>query len=157
MGRSYSQVQHDGERERDRLLQLAISPVTCPDCGHSFTLGADTDGLPDKTGEQRALRASDLEPTAARLAAALEAAVGDGLFGVWLAPLQLLDATPDTLFLAAPAETRAWVAARFSRVLDTVAAELAGRDMTVTVVEQRGSALARTLGDLHTPTPEGAS
>ena len=67
------------------------------------------------------------------LSAELRGAVGPSLFDIWLAPLRVERYGDGELVLAAPAETRAWVAERFGRLLQTSAAAVLGDTVHVTV------------------------
>ena len=58
------------------------------------------------------------------LAAELRGAVGHELFDIWLAPLTVARYDAPELLIEAPAQTRAWVADRFGRLLQTSAAAI---------------------------------
>jgi chromosomal replication initiator protein len=63
----------------------------------------------------------------------LRSAVGTSMFDIWLAPLRLVAIDGPELVIAAPHETRSWVADRFGRVLQTSAATVLGEDVCVHV------------------------
>ena len=81
----------------------------------------------------------------------LRDAVGPAMFDIWLAPLQVERFDGDDLVLCAPAETRAWVAERFGRLLQTSAAALLGDEIVVRVESlpagQRPAREAHAPGD----------
>ena len=83
------------------------------------------------------------------LRADLRAAAGDDLFDLWLAPLRPERLDQDELVIAAPAETRAWVAERFGRLLQTSAETVLGAGVRVTV--GAAAATARPAGDGRAP------
>ncbi len=88
------------------------------------------------------------------LSAELRGAVGPSLFEIWLAPLQVEAYAGDELVLAAPAETRDWVAERFGRLLQTSAAAVLGGDVRVRVDERAaGHAPTREAGRAAPATP----
>ena len=68
-----------------------------------------------------------------RIAADLRDAVGASMFDIWLAPLRLSHFDGEELVVAAPRETRAWVAERFGVVLQTSAAAVVGEQVVVHV------------------------
>ncbi|MBV9606022.1 MAG: chromosomal replication initiator protein DnaA [Solirubrobacterales bacterium] len=74
-----------------------------------------------------------LEPTAAwrELRAELRQAVGESTFEIWLEPLELAAIEDGKLLIDAPSATRAWLAKRFGRVLDTCAKHVFGPDVEV--------------------------
>jgi chromosomal replication initiator protein len=86
---------------------------------------------------------SDLASIWDLLSAELRGAVGPSLFEIWLAPLRVERYADDELVLAAPAETRAWVAERFGRLLQTSAAAVLGDDVQVHI-DERAAAPAPT-------------
>ena len=88
------------------------------------------------------------------LSAELRGAVGPSLFEIWLAPLQVEGYAGDELVLAAPAETRDWVAERFGRLLQTSAAAVLGDDVRVRVDERpAGRSPTREAGRAAPATP----
>lgn len=130
-----------GFRDPERVLP------TKPD-----TTAAPAVELPQRTDEERAARLVALEPTAARLAAAvrraLPAALPESTFDLWIAPLVLTDSAADVLFVAAPPPAAAWTADRYGRLLDQAATTLAGKAVRVELYPADVPAGARTLGDL---------
>jgi chromosomal replication initiator protein len=81
------------------------------------------------------------EPTAAwrELRAELRRAVGDSTFEVWLEPLELVALRDDKLLIDAPQATRAWLAKRFGRVLETCAQQVLGPAIEVQLSERGGA------------------
>jgi chromosomal replication initiator protein len=78
-----------------------------------------------------------------RIRADLREAVGPSMFEIWLAPLRLAALDGDDLVVEAPAETRAWIADRFGRVLQASASAVLGPGITVHVAG----------AELHAPAP----
>jgi len=64
----------------------------------------------------------------------LRRAVADSTFDLWLAPLEPVEFSDNTLVLSAPDEARAWIAERFARVLQSCAAAALGPEVTVDLV-----------------------
>ena len=79
------------------------------------------------------MNAEPLEHTWTVLAAELRAAVGDSLFDVWLAPLQIGAYDGARVVLQAPAETRDWIVERFGRILEASVAAALGPQVEVSV------------------------
>ena len=75
----------------------------------------------------------------------LRQAVPPDMYDIWLAPLRLVEVDGATVLVEAPGELRAWVAARFARVLQTSAAAVLGPQATVDVQS----------GATSRPTPRG--
>jgi chromosomal replication initiator protein len=69
-----------------------------------------------------------LEPTTAwrEIRAELRQAVGESTYELWLAPLEVKAIDGALLLLDAPPDTRAWVAKRFGRILETCAQAVIG-------------------------------
>ena len=90
----------------------------------------------------------EIEHAWSQIRAALREATGERTYGLWLEPLRPLAIDGDTLVVAAPAETAAWVSDRLGRVLQTSAAAVLGPETTVDVVADDPShvAPARTPG-----------
>ncbi len=86
------------------------------------------------------------------LSADLRDAAGPSLYEMWLAPLRVARLDGADLVLTAPAQTRALVAERFGRMLQTSAEAVLGPDVQVHV-EQPGSQGAGRAGEL----PDGRS
>ncbi len=101
--------------------------------------------VPVDLGAVRArLSAAGKEDRAAweQIRAVLLDAVGEGMFEIWLAPLELQAVDLDgTLVVFAPREAVSWVTRRFGRLLDS-AAELAGRRLRVADELERQTAEA---------------
>jgi hypothetical protein len=88
------------------------------------------------------LRAAGKEDLAAwqQVRAFLRGAVGESVFEIWLAPLELVAVDLEgTLVVSAPAQTAGWVTLRFRRVLDG-AAQHAGRSLRVADEVERKAA-----------------
>ncbi len=82
-----------------------------------------------------------------RIAADLREAVGASMFDIWLAPLRVAHLDERELLLEAPEDTRAWVAERFGRVLQTSAGAVLGPQVTVDVIGVGGDLPAAHAGD----------
>ncbi len=65
------------------------------------------------------------------LRAELRRAVGESTFEIWLEPLELVAIRDGKLVIDAPRATRAWLAKRFGRVLETCAHQVLGPDVEV--------------------------
>ena len=74
-----------------------------------------------------------LEPTSAwrEIRAELRRMVGDSTYEIWLAPLEVKAWDGTVLLLQAPPATRAWVAERYGRTLETCAHAVAGTAIQV--------------------------
>ena len=66
--------------------------------------------------------------------------VGDSTYEIWLAPLEFKSWDGDVLELEVPAATRAWVADRFSRVLQRCAADVLGQRASISLSTGQGPA-----------------
>jgi chromosomal replication initiator protein len=75
-----------------------------------------------------------LEPIWSQIQAELRRAVADSTYHLWLAPLRAQAFDGATLLIAAPEETRGWVADRFSRLLQSCATTVLGTSTSVAVV-----------------------
>jgi chromosomal replication initiator protein len=73
------------------------------------------------------------EPTAAwrELRAELRQAVGESTFEIWLEPLEFAGIRDGKLLIDAPKPTRAWLAKRFGRVLQSCASHAFGPDVEI--------------------------
>jgi chromosomal replication initiator protein len=71
--------------------------------------------------------------------AELRRLVGDSTYEIWLAPLEFKSWDGDVLELEAPAATRAWVADRFSRVLERCVADVLGQHASVSLGSGHGT------------------
>jgi chromosomal replication initiator protein len=80
-----------------------------------------------------------VEPTAAwrDLRADLRRAVGDSTYEIWLEPLELVAVRNGKVLIHAPMPTRAWVAKRFGRLLDSHAKAVFGADIEVELLSHR--------------------
>ncbi len=76
----------------------------------------------------------ELQPAWRRIRAELRRAVGDSTWQLWLEPLAARQIEGDTLIVEAPAESRAWVEASFSRPLAACAKAVLGSQARVQVV-----------------------
>jgi DnaA N-terminal domain len=81
--------------------------------------------------------------------------VGESMYEIWLAPLELIAVgAGDTLLVSAPTQTVDWVARRFGRILDR-AAERAGRRLRVADELERRA--AETLSPIAAAAPTDVS
>lgn len=80
----------------------------------------------------------ELEPIWSQIQAELRRAVTDSTYHLWLAPLRARALDGTTLLVAAPEETRGWVADRFSRLLQTCAGAVLGDGASVAIVSAEG-------------------
>jgi chromosomal replication initiator protein len=67
--------------------------------------------------------------------ASLRRRVGESTYDIWIAPIQARSWDGEILLLEAPAGTRQWISARYSRVLEHCARELLGDSARVTFAE----------------------
>ncbi|HEX8103447.1 MAG TPA: chromosomal replication initiator protein DnaA [Solirubrobacteraceae bacterium] len=74
------------------------------------------------------------DPRWLRVRSELRRAVSDSTWDLWLAPLTFEGADGTVLTIAAPVETRAWVADRFGRLLQACAAAVLGPEIDVEVI-----------------------
>jgi chromosomal replication initiator protein len=74
----------------------------------------------------------ELAPAWREIRAELRRSVGDSTYDIWLAPLEVKAWEGDVLLLEAPAATRAWVAKRFGRILESCARTIVGPAVAVT-------------------------
>jgi chromosomal replication initiator protein len=90
------------------------------------------------SGRRRPVRAlvpeDDLPHAWRRIRAELRRAVGESTWHLWLEPLQARSLDGGTLVVEAPAESRAWVDASFSRLLATCGAAVLGPGARVELV-----------------------
>ena len=86
------------------------------------------------------------EPVAAwkAIRAELRRKLGESTYDIWIAPLEIKALEGTVLMLAAPPPTRAWVAKRFGRIIESSARAVLGADVRVAVegTERRGQAAA---------------
>jgi len=75
----------------------------------------------------------EFEHTWSRIQTELRGAVTESTYQLWLASLRVRALEGDTLVVEAPAETRAWVADRYSRVIQSCAAAVLGPQVTVSI------------------------
>jgi chromosomal replication initiator protein len=68
------------------------------------------------------------------ICAELRRTVGDSTYEIWLAPLEVRSIDSAVLLLQAPPATRAWVAKRFGRVLESCARAVVGAPLRVSFV-----------------------
>ena len=78
----------------------------------------------------------ELADTWSAITAQLHRAVDDSAYGIWLEPLVPVALDGDQLTVAAPDETRGWVADRFARVLQTSAAAVLGPEVNIEIVSR---------------------
>jgi chromosomal replication initiator protein len=63
--------------------------------------------------------------------AQIRRAVGESTYEIWLASLEMESLQEGVLLLKAPAATRAWVAKRYGRMLESTATSVLGRDVRI--------------------------
>jgi hypothetical protein len=81
----------------------------------------------------------------------LREAVGESVFAIWLDALELIAVDGDgALVLSAPAETRAWVAARFARLLEAAGVRVGWGLRFASEAERMAAATLTVVGE---PTP----
>src|SRR5947209_7658309 len=114
-------------------------PRACP--------GSASPMLPTRSGRSRLELPAHLEPSPVwrEIRAEIRRVVGESTYEIWLAPLEVESLQEGLLLLRAPAATRAWVAKRFGRLLESTARRVVERDIRV----------AFTAGDK--PAPGGAA
>jgi chromosomal replication initiator protein len=78
---------------------------------------------------------AELEQIWSRVQAELAASVDEATYRIWLEPLRPLQIDERRLTLQAPAGRRAWVGARFGRVLESCAAVIVGAGACVELVD----------------------
>jgi chromosomal replication initiator protein len=78
-----------------------------------------------------------------RIQEELRQAVPASMYDIWLEPLRLVEVDGSALVLEAPRELHAWVADRFSRVLQTCSAAVLGEEVSVDVRAGGSSARPR--------------
>ncbi len=96
------------------------------------------------------------EPTAAwrELRAELRQAVGESTFEIWLEPLEFVAIRDGKLLVDAPKATRAWLAKRFGRVLQSCATHTFGPDVQIELsggpgAERSGRSVAPSEASLN--------
>jgi chromosomal replication initiator protein len=82
-----------------------------------------------------------------RIQEELRQAVPASMYDIWLEPLRLVEVDGSALVLEAPRELHAWVADRFSRVLQTCSAAVLGEEVSVDV--RAGGSSARPRQGRH--------
>jgi chromosomal replication initiator protein len=82
-----------------------------------------------------------------RIQEELRQAVPASMYDIWLEPLRLVGVDGSALVLEAPRELHAWVADRFSRVLETCSAAVLGEEVSVDV--RAGGSSARPRQGRH--------
>jgi chromosomal replication initiator protein len=87
--------------------------------------------------------------------AGLRSALGESMYSVWIAPLELARIDGTTLVLHARGETQAWLRKRYGRVLDRCVKAVLGEDATVTFAGERET--ARNQPSPVKDTPETAA
>lgn len=116
-GKSYRELQADGQRELDRPDE-SLPP-----------------GLPDRSPSDRETRRAQLEPTWAKVVALLDRWTSDFTFHVWLADLSLADEADGILYLTAPRPKASWIRARYSGLIELAAKEVSGREFAAAVFD----------------------
>ena len=100
---------------------------------------------------------ANLEPVAAwrEIRAELRRALGESTYEIWIAPLEVQALEGSILLLTAPPTTRAWVAKRFGRIIESCAKAVLGVELqvavegTVSTRWQIASGLDRPLSSLN--------
>ena len=94
----------------------------------------------------------NLEPIAAweAIRTELRSKLGESAYAIWIAPLEVRAFEGTMLLLAAPQETRAWVAKRFGRTLESCARAVLGVDVQV-AVEGAGGGQREPAADVDNP------
>jgi chromosomal replication initiator protein len=90
-----------------------------------------------------------LEPSPAwrQIRAEIRRVVGESTYEIWLAPLEVVSLEDGLLLLKAPADTKAWVAKRFGRLLEASAKVVLNRDVRVVFATGDGSSTPREASD----------
>lgn len=147
----YRSFQGSAQAEVDGILSLVAGGHQCPHCGERIVGVHAPDAvpadLPRRGADAAVLRALDLEPTAARLAARLAELLSESSFAMWPGHLRLIDAAGGKLWLLAPPALATWIRVRFLSVIEEAANDCADTPIrceivTAPVVE------ARTLAEL---------
>jgi chromosomal replication initiator protein len=99
-----------------------------------------------------------LEPPSAwrEIRAEIRRTVGESTYEIWLAPLELESLQERVLLVKAPAATRAWVAKRFGRLIETTATSVLARPVRVVLTTGEEPAGAAEHRGAH-GAQEGAS
>jgi len=86
---------------------------------------------------------ANLEPVDAwrEIRAELRRVLGESTYSIWIAPLEVKAFEGSALLLDAPPATRAWVAKRFGRILETCASGVLGQQIRVAVEGTGGRAM----------------
>ncbi|MGN6168960.1 MAG: chromosomal replication initiator protein DnaA [Solirubrobacteraceae bacterium] len=81
---------------------------------------------------------AQLEPDPAwrEIRAQVRQAVGDSTFDIWIAPLEVKAWEGNVLVIEAPRATRAWVAKRFGRILESCASTVVGHETRVSFADE---------------------
>lgn len=89
-----------------------------------------------------------LEPSSAwhEIRAELRRTVGESIYDIWLAPLEVKAMDGAQLLLEAPPATQAWVAKRFGRIVETCARSVIGPATTVAFAATSGRAAQPASG-----------
>jgi hypothetical protein len=92
-----------------------------------------------------------------RIRSQLRRRVGEDMFAIWLAPVELIAIDRgQCLVLAAPEPTATWTSARFSRLIAATASEI-GRDFRFANAPERRAFVARVPGEPIQVNPKGAA
>ena len=97
-----------------------------------------TSNLPKRS---RLTLPDNLEPVAAwdAIRAELRRKLGESTYQLWIAPIEVKAYEGTVLLLTAPPPTRAWVAKRFGRILESCAKAVVGFEMEVAIDATAGS------------------
>ena len=94
----------------------------------------------------------NLEPAAAwgAICAQLRRTLGESTYQMWIAPLEVIGLEGEELLLSAPPTTRAWVASRFGRTLESCAQSVLGAGARV-AIQGTGRPTTRRGGEAAEP------
>jgi chromosomal replication initiator protein len=95
----------------------------------------------------------DLPEAWRQIRAALKHAVEESTFEIWLASLEAREFNGEVLIVEAPVATRAWIAERFGRILQSCSADVLGDRVRVELASNR----ARRRAGTREPKPQHAA
>jgi chromosomal replication initiator protein len=82
---------------------------------------------------------TELEHIWSQVRAELSATIDEPIYRIWLEPLRAIELNGQSLTVEAPPQTYRWIRERFGRALQTSAAAVLGPNLTLDIVESRGS------------------
>jgi chromosomal replication initiator protein len=97
----------------------------------------------------------ELVPTWREIRAELRRSVGESQYDIWLAPLELKAWDGAVMLLEAPAETQAWVAKRFGRILESCARSVVGSAIKVAFAGSTDTNKPQPVASASSPTDSG--